>query len=500
MNDVPTGREADQAAYPRWLSDAIQLAPVGIFVTDAAGECLLVNQRWSAITGMPAAAARGQGWTAILHDSDAANVMQDWRDAVREGHAVTREFRLKQRDETVRWVHVFTVPIFRPDGGLIGYVGMLADVSDAREVERTYRTLVEHSLQAYLVYQDGHAVFANPAFSEITGYGRDELLSRSSDISLTALHPDDRTRVVEHAVRYLSAEPVSPRLSARIIRKDGAERWLDVFMSRIEYHGRPAMQIVYVDVTERHDLERGLQHLNAELEGRVRERTAQLEAALHELETFSYSVSHDLRAPLRAIDGFSQALLEDYGGALDARGRGYLDRVRHGARRMGELIDDLLTLARVMRTELSRETVDLSALAREVIEELRRAQPNRSPTVTIDTGLLASGDPSLLRSLLSNLLGNAWKFSGTRQAACIEFGVHAGQPPVYFVRDNGVGFDMTYADKLFGPFSRLHNPDEFEGTGIGLATVHRIVSRHGGRVWAESAPEQGATFYFTLST
>ncbi|MDX2170564.1 MAG: PAS domain S-box protein [Deltaproteobacteria bacterium] len=498
MSDVPTPGEAEQAAYPRWLSDAIQLAPVGIFVTDAAGECLLVNQRWSAITGLPAEAARGRGWTAILHDGDADAVVADWLDAVRGGRAVTREFRLRQADGARRWVHVFSVPIFRPDGGLIGFVGILADVSEAREVERTYRTLVEHSLQGYLVYQDGRAVFANPAFSEITGYERDEVLSPNSNVGLRALHPDDRARVVEHAVRYLSAEPVSPRLSTRIVRKDGAERWLEAFMSRIEYHGRPALQVVYVDHTERHQMERGLQHLNAELEGRVRERTAQLEGALHELESFSYSVSHDLRAPLRAIDGFSQALLEDYGALLDARGRGYLDRVRHGARRMGELIDDLLTLARVMRTELSRETVDLSGLAREVVDELRRAQPGHTPSVTIGSGLVASGDPTLLRSLLGNLIGNAWKFSGTRAAPQIEFGAAAGQPPVYFVRDNGVGFDMTYADKLFGPFSRLHNPDEFEGTGIGLATVHRIVARHGGRVWAESAPEQGATFYFTL--
>jgi len=485
-------------AYPRWLTEAIQDAPVGIFVTDARGDCLMVNRRWSEITGLGADAARGGGWAAMLHPEEADGVLRDWRAAVAAARTLARDLRAQLADGSTRWAHVFAMPIFRPDGGLIGYVGMLADVSQAREVESAYRVLVERSLQGYLVYQDSRAVLANAAFSESTGYAVDEIVDGAIDIVRRALHPDDHGRVFAHVLRYLSGEAVSPRLETRIVRRDGSERWLEIFMSRIEYHGRPALQVVSVDVTERHLVARGLQHLNAELEQRVRERTAQLEGALRELQAFSYSVSHDLRAPLRAIDGFSQALLEDYAAALDARGRGYLERVRRGASRMGDLIDDLLTLARVMRTDLARGVVDLSALAHDVVDELQRAHAGTAPHVVIAPGLVASGDRTLLRNVLANLLGNAWKFSGTRASPHIEFGASAAVPPVYFVRDNGVGFDMAYAGKLFGAFSRLHAADEFEGTGIGLATVHRIVTRHGGRVWAEAAPDQGATFYFTL--
>jgi DNA-binding response OmpR family regulator len=236
---------------------------------------------------------------------------------------------------------------------------------------------------------------------------------------------------------------------------------------------------------------------------RVAEARAALVEALErknqELNAFSYSVSHDLRAPLRAIDGFSQALLEDCSEQLDDRGRDYLGRVRAAAQRMGELIDDLLELSRVSRAELKRERVNVSELARVVMQELRRREPARSVEIVVADELFADADPRLLRVLLENLLGNAWKFSSKTPSARVEFGVEQiDGSSAFFSRDNGAGFDLAYADKLFRPFQRLHTTTDFAGTGIGLATVHRIVDRHGGRVWAHGEVGKGATFYFTM--
>ena len=219
-----------------------------------------------------------------------------------------------------------------------------------------------------------------------------------------------------------------------------------------------------------------------------------------ELETFSYSVSHDLRAPLRSIDGFSQALLEEYEPVIDDQGRDYLRRVRAAATRMGELIDDLLNLSRVTRREMRHERVDLAALARVAAEQLERAKLYPPVEFVTAEPLVAAGDPHLLRIVLDNLLGNAWKFSSKAARPRVEFGVTVTDrgERAFFVRDNGVGFDMAHAGKLFGAFQRLHGMHEFPGTGIGLATVQRIIARHGGRVWADASPGQGATFSFTL--
>jgi len=256
---------------------------------------------------------------------------------------------------------------------------------------------------------------------------------------------------------------------------------------------RAALLSMLEDVRQAEDKVR---RLNEELEQRVRDRTAELEAANKELEAFSYSVSHDLRGPLRIIAGYSQTVIEDHGDRLDGEGRKDLERIYGAAQKMSLLIDDLLTLSRIARREMKRERVDLTALAEDVVNEIRKSDPHHTVEVVIAEGLSATGDASLLRVAIQNLLGNAWKFTCRTPNARIEVGRDAAG--AFFVRDNGAGFDMQYADKLFKPFQRLHDDAEFEGTGIGLATVHRIIQRHGGRIWAEGAVGQGATFFLTL--
>jgi signal transduction histidine kinase len=232
---------------------------------------------------------------------------------------------------------------------------------------------------------------------------------------------------------------------------------------------------------------------------RLESRTEELQTLNREMEAFNYSVSHDLRAPLRGIDGFSQALQEDYADKLDDAGRDYLQRVRQAAQRMGHLIDDLLRLSRISRQQLNFNPVDLSAMAEAIVYELQQREPQHRPQITVTPGLSTRGDRDLLRIALENLLGNAWKFTGQTSKAHIEVGQeYQDKERVFFVRDNGAGFDLAHADKLFTPFQRLHTTSEFPGTGIGISLVQRIIHRHGGRIWATGAPQQGATFYFTL--
>ena len=317
-------------------------------------------------------------------------------------------------------------------------------------------------------------------------------------------------------VRPLSAGGYSPlaELAYTATRVENVAQLMELDRRGLEKatarpNARPAADAVArVDAIA--EANRQLHHANAELLRRCAElaeqraglvqRTATLERANTALASFNHSVSHDLRAPLRAIDGYSRILLDEYGDRLDADGRHLLERVRVGSQRMHRLIDALLRLADCTRRPLQRTPIDLGALARAVADEIAQANPTRLVDLTVAPGLRATADPDLLRDVLLNLLGNAWKYTRPRPRAAVELASVAGSdPPVFFVRDNGVGFDMTYADQLFTLFGRLHSDTEFEGTGIGLATVGRIIARHGGRIWAESTVGGGATVFFTLS-
>lgn len=347
-----------------------------------------------------------------------------------------------------------------------------------RQSEEKYRTLVDHALVGIGIHQNGRLLFANKELAAMLGYTQEEIIGLPID---ERIHPDERDFVMARAQRRQAGAKEPETYEIRLLKKDGSTLYALISNAVMDYQGQPATLMTIADITD----------------SRMR---VELEQANKELEAFTYSVSHDLRAPLRSIDGFSQALLEDYENILDDQGKNYLHRVRAASQHMAQLIDDLLKLSRVTRAEMRRERVDLSAMAKAIARGLQDMEPQRAVDFIIAEGVVVQGDASLLQVALENLLNNAWKFTGKHPHATIEFGVsqREGQP-VYFIRDDGAGFDMAYIDKLFVPFQRLHDSTEFEGTGIGLATVQRIISRHGGSIWAEGEVEKGATFYFTLN-
>jgi signal transduction histidine kinase len=308
-----------------------------------------------------------------------------------------------------------------------------------------------------------------------------------------------------HDLSEMPHGKISGDAGDREVRVAGGKTF-EIIRLDILYRGQKASLEVFYDVSERTRAEaesclaeERVRALNSELERRILERTSELEATNRELEAFTSSVSHDLRAPLRALDGFSHDLMEKYSPILDEGGRHKLERIQAAARQMGRLIDDLLGLSRITRVEISRKTVNLSAIAAEISQELEGSSPSRSVTFEIEPELSAKGDLALLKIMMSNLLENAYKYSAGRANAAIHFGASIVEgEKIFFVRDNGVGFDMAYAGKLFQPFQRLHGVQEFSGTGIGLVTVQRIIARHGGRVWPEAEVDGGASFFFTL--
>jgi PAS domain S-box-containing protein len=372
-----------------------------------------------------------------------------------------------------------------------------------RELSDRERRLAEAQRLAHCGSWDWDAETRQIRWSEelfrITGVAP-ETFDGSVEAAIRAFHPDDRERVRAHAAAAIGAGRGFSG-EARIVRPDGEVRTVALEIRVVAEAGGAlrAVEGTCADVTEKVRSEAEIRHLNAELEARVVQRTRELEAANRELTSFSYSVSHDLRAPLRSIEGFSRLLMEDHAAALGPDGRRLLERVSMATHRMAQLIDDLLQLAGLSRAEVTHRRVDLSAMARDIAESLRVTGPARDVTWDIAPGLAVEGDPRLLRVVLENLLGNAWKYTSRHASAHIQLGWRCeGATHVYFVHDDGAGFDPAGASQLFEPFRRLHRRDEFEGTGVGLATVRRIVERHGGRIWAEGAVEHGATFSFTL--
>ena len=422
------------------------------------------------------------------------------------------ETQVRERIEAARRCEPHEFRRTRPDGTVLeirgtpmadgGFVTTYRDVTrevrcgDALRSEQALGAELLDSLPGifYLISPDGRFLRWNRNFERVTGYSREEI----AELHPLDLFDGDEKDIVATAIGYVF-ERGAFEVEATLVTRDG--RPIDYFFSgvRIEAGDEPVLAGLGVDITGRKTAENLVNTLNTSLEERVRQRTAELESRNRELEAFSYSVAHDLRGPLRAIDGFSHLLLEECGDRIGPDGHTYLGRIRGASQRLGELIDDLLDLARVSRHEVAREPVDLAARVAALRQELEEQEPERRVDWDIAAEATASADPVLIGHVIENLVRNAWKFSAERDPARIEFGcrIENGET-VFHLADNGAGFDMTYVDKLFKPFQRLHHPSRFAGTGIGLAIVARVIERHGGRLWAESAPDQGAKFHFTL--
>lgn len=470
-----------------------------VVTTDADLSITSVNAAFSRITGYAREEVIGRNPRLLssgMHD--AVFYRRLWASLDGTGHW-EGELRDRRRngDLFTAWASITAVK--DEAGKTVQYVDIFSDITERklaerrlRESEELFRATFENApVGVSHLDLEGRWLQVNPKLCEITGYSREEMLALSyRDIT----HPADLGPDLARNGALIRGEAGMLDREKRYVRKDGGAIWVHVRTSLVRSAAGEPQYLVSVasDITERKRAEEELRKLNETLEKRVAERT-------RELEAFSYSVAHDLRAPLRAIDGFSEIVLSDNADKLDAESVDHLQRVRAASLRLGHIIDDLLELSQVSRTELNRETVDLAGIAHLVAEELRERFPGREVELAVPAELKTLADPYLARILLDNLIGNAWKYTGKVARARIEVGTsRQGDERVYFVRDNGAGFDMAYADKLFEPFQRLHRSEEFDGTGIGLSIVQRIVARHEGRIWAEARKGEGATFFFTL--
>ena len=491
----------------QWLHALLEYAPEAIVVLDLTlDRYCLVNENAGRLFGLPRSELLQRGWielsAPVQPDGSRAEISgrEKLEDAARGTKPVFEwTYRDGQGREVICETRLTRLP--PPYASLLR--ASIVDISERKRVEMALRESEAKYLTAFRTCpgslsisnrEDGRYLEVNDAYERLFGYSRHEVIGRSALQLGIWVDPSDRQRLVAELAR----NPRVDGFEASFRRKDGGV-WLgELSAEAVGFAGAQWLVVALRDVSRQKQAEHEIRVLNAELEQRVQRRTAELEAANDELESFSYSVSHDLRTPVRSIQGFAQALLDEYGAELPEPGLRYLERIRGATERMAHLIDDLLKLARVARLELVTQPVDLTAMAREVIEQRQCADPQRQVQAEIEEGLVAHCDARLMRVVLENLIDNAWKFTSQTPMARIEFGHKPGSGDVFRVQDNGAGFDVGLAHKLFVAFQRLHAADDFPGTGIGLATVQRIIHRHGGRIWAEGSIGRGASFLFTL--
>jgi len=504
MIDVSDRKQRDEdlrAAEDRFRRFIENLNDV-VYALDRDGNFLYCSPAIEQVSSYTATEVLGRPFAEFVYPEDLPGLASVFERNLK-GESAQVEYRVLDKDGELRWVHASIRPTIENDE-VVGVTGVFSEITARKrtlealyESEARYRELVEMSPNSIVVHRDGRIVFANGAALKLVGANDpSDLLGRGL---LELVHESSRPLAIERIRSMKEEGKPAGRVEETFLRLDGTAVEVEVMASPIIFHGQPSIQVIIDDVTERKRIREEVQRLNEELEQRVHDRTSELVAVNRELEAFSYSVSHDLRAPLRIIEGFAKMFLEEYGATLDEQGRSYLDRIHATSSRMDRLIHDLLAFSRMSRASMTVGKVDLSAVARVVVEELERERPVRDASFMIEDDLVVDGDEPLLRIVIENLIGNAWKYTSRRPSAFIEFG--AGMEDgerVYYVRDDGVGFDMQFVGKLFRPFQRLHAIGDFEGTGIGLATVQRIIERHGGRVWAESEPNEGTTFRFTL--
>jgi PAS domain S-box-containing protein len=471
---------------------------------------MYLSQQMIEFVGAPRAELQGDGWLRAVHPDDKERAHAAWRQAVESRTTYRVEYRMRRHDGVYRWFEARAVPLYAEDGAIVQWFGANTDIQEQRETREALQAekvrleklaaaspQLLHSINAS---PTGHLSFtyASPAFTRLFGLSTEELAADAT--CLISMYNAEDNQGIAASVLESARDLTAWKHEWRINVPGRGEIWIEAHSMPVrEADGSTTWHGTLNDITERKRVDQEIRALNSELEQRVRARTAALEQANRDLESFSYSVSHDLREPLRAMHGFSRALDEDFGELLPAEGRSYLASIRAAALRMGRLIDDLLDFSRTGRQPVTRRLVDMRALVAECLCEF---EPGTESSREIVIGDLppCDADPALLRQALVNLIGNAIKYSRQRKLARIEIGALRNEQgeTVYYVRDNGTGFDMRYASRLFGVFQRLHRQEEFEGTGVGLAIVQRVIARHGGRVWAESAPDRGATFYFTI--